>query len=256
MCLLIVLSRVVPGAPLVVAANRDERLTRPAEPMTVLREAPRTIGGRDLAAGGTWLAVNEHGVVAGLTNRPVPEGPDPAKRTRGELPLFLTGFATAAEAAAGFVAAHDPADYNPAWLLVGDREGLHAIELAGERSTATPLPPGIHVLENRPLAEPSGKLDRVRALLAGIEALALPEVVALLQRVMADHAVPELGDDVPEDRRELARAVGAICVHTDIDGVPYGTRWSGIVTVPADGAPAVSVADGPPCTTAYGPPTS
>ena len=76
-----------PGFPLVVAANRDERLDRPAHSLCVLREhAPRILGGRDDLAGGTWLAVNEHGVVAGLTNRPSPGGRDPTKRSRGELP--------------------------------------------------------------------------------------------------------------------------------------------------------------------------
>ena len=71
-CLLIALFQVVPGAPLIVAANRDELLARPAVTMTVLRPAgPRILGGRDELAGGTWLAVNEHGLVAGLTNRPV-----------------------------------------------------------------------------------------------------------------------------------------------------------------------------------------
>ena len=47
-------------------------------------------GGRDLMAGGTWLAVNDHGVVAGLTNKPAEEGRDPSKRSRGEIPLALT----------------------------------------------------------------------------------------------------------------------------------------------------------------------
>lgn len=79
-----------PDAPLVVAANRDERLDRPALAMTVLTEGdPRILGGRDEQAGGTWLAVNDRGVVAGLTNRPAPDGADPARRTRGELPLAL-----------------------------------------------------------------------------------------------------------------------------------------------------------------------
>ena len=59
MCLLIALSRTVPGTPLLVAANRDELYARPAEPITVLRgERPRILGGRDELAGGTWLAVN------------------------------------------------------------------------------------------------------------------------------------------------------------------------------------------------------
>ena len=71
MCLLVVVSRMVPEWPLIVAANRDEQYARPADPVTVLRERPRTLGGRDRLAGGTWLALNEHGVVAGLTNQPM-----------------------------------------------------------------------------------------------------------------------------------------------------------------------------------------
>ena len=71
MCLLVVLSRVIPGAPLVVAANRDEWLDRPSLAMTSLSEAPRIRGGRDQRAGGTWLATSESGLVAGLTNAPM-----------------------------------------------------------------------------------------------------------------------------------------------------------------------------------------
>src|SRR4051812_22871049 len=47
-CLLIVLAQTNPDFPLVVGANRDELLDRPAIPMTVLRESgPRILGGRD-----------------------------------------------------------------------------------------------------------------------------------------------------------------------------------------------------------------
>jgi len=74
-CLLIALSRTVDGAPLVIGANRDEFYGRPATAMTVLQErGPRLLGGRDHLAGGTWLAVSEHGVVAGLTNQPSASG--------------------------------------------------------------------------------------------------------------------------------------------------------------------------------------
>ena len=38
MCLLIALFQVVPSAPLIVAANRDERYDRPAVPITTLRD--------------------------------------------------------------------------------------------------------------------------------------------------------------------------------------------------------------------------
>ena len=90
MCLLVVLSRMDSDAPLVMAANRDERSDRPALAATVLvPSGPRVLGGRDTLAGGTWLALNEHSLVTGLTNRPSPTGRDPSKRSRGELPLGL-----------------------------------------------------------------------------------------------------------------------------------------------------------------------
>ena len=122
----------VPDAPLIVAANRDERLDRPAVPMTVLRERqPRILGGRDELAGGTWLAVNENGVVAGLTNQPSFGGRDPSKRSRGELPLAFASYASAAEAVRAVSAVLNPARYNPCWMLVGDAEALFFIGIAG-----------------------------------------------------------------------------------------------------------------------------
>src|SRR2546429_9416944 len=87
MCLLAVLFHAHPEAPVVIAANRDELYARAAEAIQVLRpSAPRILGGRDVLAGGTWLAVNEHGVYAGVTNRPAATGRDPSRRSRGELP--------------------------------------------------------------------------------------------------------------------------------------------------------------------------
>ncbi len=75
MCTLIVLHRCVPGRPLVVAANRDEFLDRPAEEPTLrsTRTGP-IVAPLDLEAGGTWVGVSARGVFAGLTNlRPAPE---------------------------------------------------------------------------------------------------------------------------------------------------------------------------------------
>ena len=64
-CLLVVASQFVPGEPLIVGANRDEVLDRPARPITVLDAGAAPRAGRARRAfGGTWLAVNEHGVCA------------------------------------------------------------------------------------------------------------------------------------------------------------------------------------------------
>lgn len=248
MCLLIVLSRVVRGAPLVAGANRDELYERPALPMTVLRSsAPRTLGGRDLLAGGTWLAVNEAGVFTGVTNRPVLSGRDPAKRSRGELPLIATEQISAA-AAVEVLETVDPALYNPCWLLVGDRRSLFAVDIAaGSALEVRELPPGLHVLENRPMGEPSFKVDGVRAAMAETSDEALVEVERRLQAVLSDHRAPP-ARPVSEDE-PVPPAVQAACVHTE----RYGTRWSAVLTVPeGDGRlPALRYSDGAPCSASY-----
>ena len=250
-CLLIVLSRANAESPLIVAANRDELFERPATPMAVLEPSgPRILGGRDELAGGTWLAVNEHGLFAGLTNRPTTEGRDATKRSRGELPLSLARHATARDAVAWCVAAVRPSDYNPAWLFVGDRRSLFAVEIAdGAAPAFEELPAGVHILENRPLGAPSPKVDKVRELLGDVEGLPLRLLERRLQVVLGDHelsssATPEQG--VAGETFVRPRETEAACVHTD----RYGTRWSGIVAVPVEpGLPRFCYTPGPPCTT-------
>lgn len=168
MCLLIVLFGVVADAPLIVAANRDELYQRPAVAMTILRAGPpRVLGGRDAVAGGTWLAVNDRGLVAGLTNQPSAAGRDPAKRSRGELPLAFAGYPSAAEAIASVPGRLNPADYNPCWMLVADRHSLFYVDIAGgDQPVVEQLPPGVHILENAPLRAQTAKVARVRELLA------------------------------------------------------------------------------------------
>ena len=260
MCLLIAVSRLDPDTPLVIGANRDERLDRPATAVTVLQDAaPRIVGGRDEEAGGTWLAVNEDGVVAGLTNRPSRDGRDPTKRTRGELPLALAQHRDARSAAADLAARVRPEDYNPAWLLVGDRTSLFGIDMtAGTSPAVTALGPGVHVLENNPLGAPSAKVDHVRALLGDVARRRGDELLGLLRRILADHSVPvgyedgevmalEAVADPDEGFRRPAVTLAA-CVHTET----YGTRSGSVVAVPAGArAPRVWVADGAPCTAPF-----
>lgn len=271
MCLLVVLFQVVPGAPLVVAANRDERYDRPATAATVLRAGrPRILGGRDEVAGGTWLAVNEHGVVAGLTNRPSPGGRDPTRRSRGELPMAAARHRGAGQAVEALAARIRPHDYNPCWMLVGDRRTLHAVDLSEpDAPLVVPLTAGVHVLENRPPGAPSPKIDRVRALLdraapgvtggvpggaAGSRglahtALAAGTLTGALRAVLVDHQVPGDDPDAPLADDWRPAAVSACCVHTP----GYGTRSSSVVVVPEDPGvpPTVEVADGPPCLTPF-----
>jgi len=253
-CLLIALFGVVPDVPLLIAANRDEMYQRPADPVTVLRASrPRILGGRDELAGGTWLAVNEHGVLAGLTNQPT-GARDPAKRSRGELPLAFAAYPNAKTAVTEVCARLDPAAYNPCWLLVGDRHALFSVDLSGgHRPGVEELPPGRYVLENAPLRQPSAKQQRVARLVAALDEAGpagagqdeAGRVVAGLAAVLRDHQ-PATGPEPPgPGRRARPAELSAACVHTE----RYGTRSAMIVSVGRTGEPRVSVAAGPPCVT-------
>jgi uncharacterized protein with NRDE domain/RimJ/RimL family protein N-acetyltransferase len=250
MCLLIVVSGVVPGMPLIVAANRDERRARPAIAMTRLDAAdggPAILGGRDEVGGGTWLATNDAGVVAGLTNRPLRDGPDAAKRSRGELPLALARHATAAAAVEAFGSAIDPSAFNPSWLLVADRDDLFFVDVTGtDRVLVEHLDPGVHVLENRGLHEPSPKVERVRELLEPMLACRPTELLAGLRRLLADHHLPTGEPPEESSNPRLALAARAICVHADEDD--YGTRSAAVISVAdSPGPPTIRWTDDAPC---------
>lgn len=149
MCTVILLRR--PGAawPLLLAANRDERIARswqaPAEFW------PGVTGGRDATAGGTWMALNRSGVVAAVLNRPGSLGPAPDKRSRGELPLLALESATAKQAAEAMARLDAGryrtfnlviADARTAWFVAGLGEGAPQVEaLADGVSMVTAHPP-------------------------------------------------------------------------------------------------------------------
>jgi len=241
-CLLIVLHRIHADGPLIVAANRDEQISRPALSMTVLQEeAPRILGGRDLQAGGTWLATNEYGVVAGLTNLPISQAPrDPAKRSRGQLPLALAQHRSAEQAVEAFKQQYRPSDFNRAWILVGDRDSLFYVDMTGERVEARMLDVGRYVLENRPLGAESTKVRQVLTALEGIDNRHGDELISALHDVLRSHAAAD-GDQAGGTR-------DAPCVHAGA----YGTRSAAIVVVPAGVGcrPLMRYTDGPPCASA------
>jgi uncharacterized protein with NRDE domain len=239
-CTLAVYHRVFAARPLVVAANRDEYLDRAAAPPTLLRTAtPRAVGGRDLVAGGTWLGFGETGLVAGLLNRRSGTPPDPACRSRGLLCLDVLACRTAEEAAAR-VAAEPAGRYNPFNLLVADgRDAFVAVQGVGDAPAVTRLPPGLHLLTNLEVNDPTcpriaashGKFrDAGDAFARDADETAF---VARLRTVLADH---ETALD--------PRGPGGLCVH--VDG--FGTRCSTVLLVASEGWGARSFyADGPPC---------
>lgn len=148
MCTVIVLHRPGEPWPILLAANRDERLDRAWEAPAF--HWPGVIGGRDSTAGGTWMAMNRAGVVATVLNRPGSLGPAPGKRSRGELPLMALE-AESAEAAVQRLTALDAGLWRPFNAVVADARGAWFVAGLGEgRQIAEALPPGVAMVTAHP----------------------------------------------------------------------------------------------------------
>ncbi len=135
-----------PGQPAVLLGVRDEFTDRAwAPPGRHWPQHPGLIGGKDLLAGGTWLAVapDEARAACVLNGRGRP-AEVATRRSRGVLPLLAAAGAPLDEAAL--------ADLDPFHLLTvwPDRAMLHSWD--GVDLSERDLAPGLHIVVNDGLA--------------------------------------------------------------------------------------------------------
>lgn len=132
MCTLVLQRTLNHPWPVILGANRDERITRPwRPPARHWPDRPNIVGGLDLSARGTWLAVNDEGVLAAVLNQPQTLGPERTKRSRGELPLEALGHADA-YTAAGALCHIEPHAYRPFHLLIADAQNAYLLSSDGQ----------------------------------------------------------------------------------------------------------------------------
>ncbi|MDG2305626.1 MAG: NRDE family protein [Candidatus Binatia bacterium] len=242
MCTLAVYTDAWSDLPLVVAANRDEFFDRPAVPPEILGDGA-AFGGRDLCAGGTWLAVGRSGLVVGVLNRRSEKAPDPSCLSRGTLCVALAETASLPEALA-LLRVQNPEEYNPFNLLIADQHHAHVAQNRGGKITIEQLTPGLHLLTNLDLNDiECERISRSTHRFAELVPLhaARPDRAKLvdeLHLILADHQIA-LDDRKPTDQ---------LCIHTPT----YGTRSSSLVLMDDVGALSFLYAHGPPCRTAYG----
>lgn len=240
MCTIAFLLDIVAGAPLVLAANRDEMYERPTRPPESLGH--RVAGGVDVSSGGTWLAIRHDGRFAAVTNQRAMAPVSPGLRSRG---LAVRELASAADPC-GYVAALDPTMYASMNLVWGDATGVTIAYVRREGTLEVePLRRGIHVLCNDRLGAPGcPRGERLYDALLGARPR-WPELLPVLQAEFADHTrVDPPASHLP---LEVARELTATCIHTPA----YGTRSSTIIAARPGETIAYLHADGPPCTTPY-----
>jgi len=246
MCTLAIYFQATRDCPVVIAANRDEFLERPAGDPTVLLEQPHVVGGKDLRAGGTWLGISEYGMVAGLLNRRAEDGANPQARSRGLLCLDALRRRTAAEAAE--YAAHERgSDYNPFNLLMVSRTEAFVAYNRGASIEVVALKPGLHLLSNLDVDDfECPKISASYGKFAELGRRADFQCDPIGQRAA-------LGALLADHNTQLDARSGrpnALCLHLE----NYGTRSSSLIFMRGDRTEiAHYFAPGPPCVTAYGP---
>lgn len=224
MCLIVFAWKLVPGCPLLLAANRDEFFARPTRAAGWWKDQPDIYAGRDLQAGGTWLGIDRRGRFAALTNIRNGRTAKLDKRSRGELVAdYLRDDADPLDYLERVRASAQ--DYNGFNLIFGDAQSIYWISNEDEDSYR-PLEPGIYGLSNGSLDTPWPKVVRAKAQFASLMCQGAPddafyEMLADTTRA-SDHRLPDTGVSL-----EWERLLSPICIEAE----DYGTRASTLLRV-------------------------
>ena len=150
MCLIVAAWRIHPAWQLIVAANRDEFHRRPALPAAFWSDRPHILGGRDLEAKGTWMAVSRSGRFAAVTNYRGAREPSAAE-SRGALVTRFLDSDTEAGRYASQASTHG-SQYSGYNLLACDGNDLWWT--SNRDSAPRRLAPGYYALGNLLLDSP------------------------------------------------------------------------------------------------------
>ena len=231
MCLIAFAWQSHPDYPLIVAANRDEFLARPASPAHWWTDAPGLLAGRDLQAGGSWMGLSASGRFAALTNYRDPSEKKEGAPSRGALVRnMLESDEPPIDGLRRLAAGRDR--YPAFNLLAGDAGSMAVLE--SRSGVVRTLEAGVYGLSNHLLDSPWPKLVRTRSGLAKILAERPDEdtmkagLLALLRdpTQAAEAQLPFTGVSAEWERLLSAAFIRA---------PGYGTRCSSIVLVDTAG---------------------
>lgn len=221
MCLITFAWKIHPGYPLVLVANRDEFHARPSLPARPWEDDPDIIGGRDLQANGSWLAISKTGRFATVTN--FREGTsEPSELSRGRL---VQDFLQSSKSPQQFKRQleeqkHLYGGYN---LLLASSDQL--FYCSNRSDLATSLTPGIYSLSNHLLDSPWPKALYAKQQLSRIleEDTVNPSRLLTMMRhakPFEDKLLPSTGVSL-----EMERTLSPPFIRTQV----YGTRCTTVL---------------------------
>lgn len=233
MCLIVFAWQVVPGAPLIAAANRDEFYDRPAAAAGAWPENPKIFAGRDLKGGGSWMGITQEGKFAALTNIRGPQERRLDAPSRGALVAdYLAGDMGPEDYIAAI--SGGKCEYNGFNLVIGDRQRLYwySNRGGGDERNGKQLEPGIYGISNSLLDAPWPKVVRTKAQFASLLCQGAPED-AFFEMLADTTCAPDLRLPDTGIALDLERVLSAVCIETP----GYGTRTSTVVKLYADAPP-------------------
>ena len=159
MCLIFISTNNHPNYKLVVAANRDEFYSRKTSPARYWPDYPEIVGGRDLEAQGTWMAMAKSGKIGMVTNYRDLKNINPNAPTRG---LLVSDFLINGSDPDEYLKdIHLKADlYNGFNLVIGNPDQL--FYYSNYQSKIQQLKPGNYGLSNALLDTPWPKVHEVK----------------------------------------------------------------------------------------------
>lgn len=225
MCLIFFAINQHPTYKLIIAANRDEFYNRRTEAAHFWKDNPDILGGRDLEASGTWMAMNKHnGRIAFVTNYRDPFNINPTAPSRGQLVSdFLTGQDSPKEYLEKIE--RGGLEYNGFNLMVGSAVELWYYSNYGKGIQK--LDAGSYGLSNHLLDTPWPKVTKVKERF--IKFISQPDLpMEGFFEILADRSTAA-DEDLPRTglTLERERALSSIFIKTP----DYGTRCSTVLLI-------------------------
>jgi uncharacterized protein with NRDE domain len=224
MCLIFLSLNNHPTYKLIVAANRDEFYYRQTAPATYWEDHPDILGGRDLEAMGTWMAMTKTGKIAMVTNYRDPKNINPKAPTRGKL---VSDYLIQPVSPERYLKDLEPRgkEYNGFNLVVGDADRLFYFSNYGQGILK--IEDGFHGLSNHLLDTPWPKVTRVKEKFESLVAAPKLHAEALLDALYDEQRAPS--GDLPDTGvgQEWEQALSSMFIKTG----KYGTRCSTVVLI-------------------------